>query len=314
MALPAGPSRGYETRAYVSNAPGAFYIVYPGDFGASLPGQPTLTYEASSGSFASETVYVQITWITAEGESLPSAEKGVQVTSAQGAVLVAQPTVPVNGQTVVGWRVYDATTSGHEALVVAANSYTAQSTIDGIANAYPVATTNVYLKNASASSVIPPAVDDSGIQPALVSVGANTTVDEVIIVPNTGSQWKVQKNVELMRTDGVADPAGLIFQHADCEQPSYASLTGGATYTSSAISAGAYAVLNGYLFVASVGGNTASAFIGFSAFNLAKGATTTDGTVTWQSLGKSALIKLRFANASATPAIPAAQTYTLFEL
>jgi hypothetical protein len=71
-------------------------------------------------------------------------------------------------------------------------------------------------------------------------------------------------------------------------------------------------VMNGYLFQATVGGTTAATFIGWSSFNTTKGATTTDGSLTWTSLGKAILIRARFANISTTSATPVQQEYDLF--
>ena len=308
-------SKGYDSRAYVSNAPGAFYVAYTSDFGATGGVGATLTYEASSGSFASETVYVQVTWITANGESLPNAEVGVSVPTAQGAVKVTLPTTPKSGATITGFRLYSATTSTDEVLVVAANSYTTQSTVSGIANAYPIADTVVYLKSQSTSSTAPPVVDASGIQPALPYVASDSSVDYYFIVPNTGSQWKQQKSVDYMRSDGVVDPLGIQIGHMDFIQPDYPGtlITSGTSQANWVVTAGSWMVMNGYLFQATVGGAVAATFIGWSAFNTTKGVTTTDGSVTWTSFGKAGLVRTVISNAYASAATPAAQAYELFQ-
>lgn len=302
-------SRGYDSRAYVSNAPGAFYVVYSGDFGATVPGAPTLTYEAASGSFASETVYVEVTWVTAEGESPAGVSTAVGITSAEGAIKVVQPTVPTNGAAVIGWRIYENTSSGGSGgpvLVLAANSYTAQVTEGSTPNSYPVATTTVYLKSQSVSTVVPLTTDGSGIQPALPAITTDNSVDYYFIVPNGGSQWKQQKSVNYMRSDGVADPLGIQWGHMDFIQPVYPGV-------STVVAANSWMVMNGYLFNATTGGTTASTFIGFSAFNTTKGATTTDGTVVWTSYGKAGLIRSVISNVYASTATPAAQAFEFFQ-
>ena len=62
------------------------------------------------------------------------------------------------------------------------------------------------------------------------------------------------------------------------------------------VAAGTYTVLNGYLFIASTGGTTATTFIGFSKFNTSRGATTADGSVVWTSYGKAGLVRFDFGN------------------
>lgn len=312
-------SRGYDSRAYVSNAPGAFYVAYSGDFGATVPGAPTVAYTASSGSFASSTVYVQITWVTQEGESLPnSAIVEVNAANAQDVLGVTIPTVPTNGETVIGYRIYVNKSSGGTGaplLVLAANSYTAMQTLGGLANVVPIATTVAYVKSQPASGVYVPAVDASGIQPALPSIASDATVDYYFIVPNTGSQWKQQKKVQYMRSDGVVDPSGIQISQMDFIQPDYPGtlITSGTSQANWIVTVGSWMVMNGYLFQATVGGAVAATFIGWSAFNTTKGATTTDGSVTWTSFGKAGVIRAVFGNLSGSPAVPAAQAYEFFQ-
>jgi hypothetical protein len=314
-------SRGYNSRAYVSNAPGAFYVAYQGDFGATTPGAPTLTYEAASGSFASETVYVEITWITAAGESVAGASTAVGVTSAEGAIKVVPAAAPTNGATVTGFRVYENTSSGGSGgpvLVLAANSYTAQQTINGVPNAYPASAISggIQLKSQSVSTSVPPAVDHSGIQPALPSIASDATVDYYFIVPNTGSQWKTQKSVQYMRSDGIADPAGIELSQMDFVQPVYpgSNIASGTSQANWVVNAGSWTVINGYLYQATVGGAVGSTFPTTFAANTAKGSTVTDGSVTWTCFGKAGVIRAVFGNLSGSAAIPAAQAYELFQL
>ena len=157
------------------------------------------------------------------------------------------------------------------------------------------------------------AADFGGIQPALPSIPAGEYVDYYFIVPNTGAQWKVQKHVSYMNPDGSIENPWISLSSLSCESPLYPG-------TSQTLSGLTYIVLNGTLYSAS-SGTTASTFIGAGAFNQSKGATTTDGSVTWTSLGKAVLVRVRFSNiglAAGSPPdsgeTPVAQEYDLFQL
>ena len=301
-------STGYNSRAYVSNAPGAFYVIYTSDFGEPIPGAPTLTVRTASGTITSTTSNVRLTWITAEGVSLPSTSTGILVNSADGGVSIVQPTVPTNGAPVIGWQIYSQGSTGAPKLNTAGivPAPVTIKTNQGNVTGFAVNTTTVF-QNSFGTGALVPVIDNSGIQSALPSVTANSTSDYYAVVPNTSSQWKVQKSVNFMRSDGTTETAGIVLSHLDCIAPEYpgtgASVTAGPT---------SYFVMNGYLFEATTGGTTASTFIGFSAFNTVKGGTTVDNTVTWTCLGKAALIRFLFGNVSGSTAIPVAQTYELF--
>jgi hypothetical protein len=224
-------------------------------------------------------------------------------------VIVTQPTVPANGQTILGWRIYSSYATGTEKLNAAndtTNFTTSQGVIAGIAISSNSAATQTILVIGATTS--PQTVDNSGIQTALPSVPANSTVDYYAVVPNSGSQWKVQKSVNFMRSDGTTETAGIVLSHLDCISPEYPG-------TAQVVTAGptSYFVMNGYLFEATTGGTTATTFIGASAFNTTKGKTTADGSVVWTSLGKAALIRFLFGNVSVSAATPVAQAYELFE-
>jgi len=301
-------SRGYNTRAYISPAPGAFYVIGTGDFGLPVPAlvNGELAYNAGAGSLAMGTAFIKLTWISQEGESLPSAEASVVVSAASGAVTVTIPTAPAGA---IGFRLYSSGTTGLEELNTNALSTTqAQQnfvTNQGTLSGFPISDTTVQLLIYGTGAVVP-TVDHSGIQANLPSVGANTTVEYYAFVPNTGSQWKVQKSVQYMKSDGVADPAGILLSKIDCIAPVYPGV-------STVVALGAVIVINGYAFKCTVNGTTAATFIGFSKFNLTKGATTTDGSVTWTSFGKAAWLRFTFGNTSGSAAIPASQVYELFQ-
>jgi hypothetical protein len=145
-----------------------------------------------------------------------------------------------------------------------------------------------------------------GIQNPLPLIAAGSTFDYVFVIPNTGSEWKVQKSVNYARPNGTTETAGIIIDGVDCVAPPY---PGVGTLVTSSLSPSAYFSINGTLFLATTTGTTAATFIGVQAFNTTKGAFTTDGTVIWQSLGKAVIIRARFANASLVSATPVAQEY-----
>jgi hypothetical protein len=109
-----------------------------------------------------------------------------------------------------------------------------------------------------------------------------------------------------MKSDALADPAGIVLSKIDCTSPAYPGVN-------TAVSLGAVIVINGYAFKCTASGTTATTFIGFSKFNLTKGATTTDGSVTWTSFGKAAWLRFRFGNTSASAAVPVSQAYECWE-
>lgn len=302
-------SKGYLSSARVGNAPSCYYEVLQTDFGQVGGAAPSLAYNAGGGSLAMSTARIAISWITAAGESLVSTEATVAVSAGTGAVTVTQPTVPTNGAAVIGWRVYSSSGGAGSALLnVAANSTTQVqqnfSTTQGTLAGFAVATTAVQVLIYGAGQA-EPSIDRSGIQTALPSVAANTAVDYFIRVPNSGSTWRTQKDPQFMRPQGIADPTGISIGAGDVVATLYPG-------TSQSVAAGAYMVMNGTLFICSTAGTTAATFIGGAAFNQAVAVTTTDGTVTWTSYGKSILLRLRISNASGAAAIPTAQEYDFF--
>ena len=319
---PISSSKGYSSSYRGSNAPGAFYAVFTGDFGEPIPGAASLAYETGTGSLASSTAFIQIAWVTAEGVSLPSAQIGVSVSAATGAVLVTLPTIPTSGSPVIGWQLFSASTTA----VAAQNRLTtdtlqAQSlipTTEGVQLAFPIATTAVLLKNYGAGGLASAITSGySGIQPALPSIPAVQSLDYNFIVPNAGSMWKTYKPVGCIRPDSGNETEGIAFSNSlDCIAPLYPGATPGAsTYTQASVALGTYFVMNGNLFVSTSGtNNTATTFIGGAAFNVARGGVVTDGSVTWLCLGKAVLVRAHFANVTAGALTPVAQEYDLFQL
>lgn len=328
-------SKGYNSRAYVSNAPGAFYAIFGTDFGAPVPVIVTAVSTGATGAWSTTSAFVQTTWITAEGESLPSAEAVVVMsgTTSFAGVLITQPAIPavgsLNGQTILGWRIYSSTTTGTEKLNVEKD--TTNFTVNNLAGGTSViagitlgASTSTVTLLVAGTTTAPPVVDRSGTQPALPAVTSTAPVIYYAIVPNSGSQWKQQKSVDYMRSDGIADPAGIILNHLDFIQPVYpgasAAPAGGtnppvSTYTQVSVLPGAWMVLNGNLFQAVnlVSASTAATFVGAAAFAVTKGALVTDGSVTWQAFGKAGLIRMSFANTETTSRVPACQSWEIFQ-
>jgi hypothetical protein len=306
------PSRGYSSSARTSNAVGAYLEVLQADFGVLGGVAPALTPSATGGSLATSTARVAITWVTAQGESRASAEATTSVTGPTGSVSIAQPTVPttVNGNVVLGWRVYSSSGGAGSALLNTAGTVQTQVpivTTEGVLNAFPISTTTVVLQ-VYGTGAAEPGFDFSGAQPALPSVPANSTVDYFFRAANTGSQWKVQKSISYMRPEGLADPAGITVGPMDCVSPEYPG-----TSATVVVGATSYFVMNGNLFIASVGGTTAATFIGGAAFRVPKYSTVPDGSVVWLSLGKAALIRTRFSNVTTGVLTPTAMEYDLFQ-
>lgn len=306
------PSKGYASSARVSNEPGGYAEVLQTDFGVQGGTLGALS-AGTSGSLATTTARVAITWITTQGESGISSEQTVGVTGPNGDVIVTKPTTPSGTATVLGWRVYSSSgAAGTELLQLAGSTTQAQqnfSTTQGTLAGYPLTQTTVQINVYGAGSAIPLA-DLSGIQPALPSVGANTTVDYFFRIPNAGGRWKIQKSVEWMRPQGLAEPGGITVGPMDVLSPLY---PGTGQVVTASISAPVYFVMNQVLFVATASGTTAATFLGFSNFNQNYLGVTTDGTVKWVCLGRQILVRAHFGNASASPATPVAQEYDLFE-
>lgn len=315
-------SKGFKSSFRGAVSPSAFYLVGTNDFGEPAPAlvNGDLTYNAGAGSLAMGTAFVKITWITAEGISLPSAEASVSVAAGSGAVTVVIPAVPTNGATVIGWQIYSAGVTATEELNTAAASTSPSpssiTTTQGAVTGYPIATTSVQVKIYGTGAVVP-VVDRSGIQPAMPSISANSSADYYFVVPNAGSQWKTFKPVYCYRPDEILETAGIVLSlPLECFSPLYPGATpGSGTYTQVSVAPGVYFVMNQTLFVSIQTGsqNTASAFIGSAAFNVAKGTTVTDGSVTWLCLGKADLVHARFANVTGSAATPTAMQYDLYE-
>ena len=322
-------SRGYDSSYRGSNTPGAFYQILTSDFGEPIPGAPTLTVRTASGTITSTTSNIQLTWITAEGVSLPSASTGILVNSADGGVSIVQPTVPTTGSPVIGWQIYSQGSTGAPLLNSAATGTVPSpqnfTTTQGVVVGFPVNTTTVF-QNSLGTGAVVPAIDRSGIQPAIPTVtaaatssaaGAGGTLDYDFVVPNTGAQWKTYKTVGYVKPSGVAETQGVsMVPQLDCLAPLYPGATpGSSTYTQVAVTPGTYMQMNGSLFISTLATNsTAATFIGGAAFNVAKGTTVTDGSVTWLCLGKAQIVRAHYINNSSATLQPVQQEIDIFQL
>ena len=324
-------SRGYNSRASVANAPSAYYGIAASDFGATIPTLVTLVSGTTTLGTLSTTgsVFVQTTWVTAEGESVASNEVSIAIntTTTTHYVAVQQPIVPTNGQTVLGWRIYSAYVTATEKLNAAPDTTNITTTNGGVIAAIAISTnTSAQIQIlAIGAATSAPSVDRSGIQAPLPVITANTTKIYYAVVPNTSSQWKQQKSVDFMKSGGVVETTGVVLNHLDYIQPIYPGASGQpaggtnppvSTYTQATVAPGTYMVMNGYLFVATqaASNTTATTFIGWAAFNTTKNATTADGNVTWTCLGKAGLIRFDFGNVSGSSVTPTAMSYELFQI
>lgn len=325
------PSRGYTSSARVASPPSAFYEVLSTDFGLAAPGAngttldggwstSNLAYNAAGGNLGGGTAHCKITYVTAQGESKPSSDATVSISAGSGAFTVTFPVIPsatsgspeATAAPVLGFRIYS--NSSTSTLLNRTTDFdaTTQAALISVAcssgtltNVIPVSKTTAQVQTYGAGAAVP-VIDQSGIQLALPVIGANTTVDYYLRVPNSGGLWEIQKSVEFMRPQGATESAGITTANMDCLAPVYPGV-------STAVSLDAYMVLNGYLFRCTASGTTAATFIGYSGFNTAKFGTTTDGTVTWTCYGKSVLIRIHFSNSSGSSASPVAQEYDFWE-
>jgi hypothetical protein len=327
----------YNNRAFVSNAPGAFYRIAAADFGVAVPAAATLVLETGSGSLGTGTTSVEIAWVTNEGVGLPSAVASLATptnTDAVNVTIPSLPAVPNNGaQEVIGWVLYSSNSTTLPATsLLKQNTVTTSTspapvsivTSQGTVTGFLVATTTVLLEAKGTGAGVA-AYDATGIQPPLPSLAQDASIDYYAIVPNSGSQWKQQKNVQYMNPDGINETLGIILHQLDFIQPVYPGAAdepqGGSnppssTYTQASVANGTWMVMNGYLFQAVQANTTSTAatFIGFSAFNLSKGSTTTDGNVSWLAYGKAGLARFQFSNVSSTTQSPISRDYELFQL
>lgn len=298
---------------------GAWYPVARSDWGVLAPGTigtaftaAKLTNNGSGGSLATSTGAFKITFVTAIGESLPSAEATISVTGGpSGSVTVSISGLTLNqtnGQPVIGWRVYSGNGAGNEAANITsaglnAQALTSLTTQRGAVISYiPIATTSVTVQVYGTGATVP-VVDTSGIQlAALPNVAANSTSDQQIKIPVT---FNTSKGTQVFRPNATADPTGVSLDALDIVAPLYPG-------TGQSVTAGALIVINNTLWQATVGGTTAGTVPNFSGITTLYG-TLTDNTVTWTNLGRWHVATLRWSNSSGSAAQATANEYDFWQ-
>lgn len=223
-----------------------------------------------------------------------------------GILIFAISDTAVTNRTVGGIETLGVTSNGFAIAGWSAGNVVISSTNPMSSGGSQGYNTRASVSKGVGSFAIIEATDFGASQAAFPSIGAFSTADYYAIVPNGAGEWKVQKSVGYMRSDGLADPAGIILGGLDCLAPIYPGVGVG-------VVANTFMILNGYLFKAIIGGTTNPTFMGFSRFNLTKNATTSDGSVVWTSAGKAILVRFRFQNVSGSAATPTTQTYELYQ-
>lgn len=297
------------------NPVSAWYPVARSDWGVLAPGTVGNTFTASNltnvgsgGSLATSTGAFKVTFVTAIGESLPSAEATVSVTGGpSGSVTVSISGLTLNqtnAQPVIGWRVYSGNGSGNEQANITSaglngQALTALTTQRGASISYiPIATTSVTVQVYGTGATVP-VVDTSGIQlAALPKVGANTTSDQQIKVPVRFDPAKV---TQVVRPNATADAAGLSLDAVDITAPLYPG-------TGQSATAGQLIVINNTLWQCTVAGTTGSSVPNFAG-NTTLYGTLVDNGATWTNLGRWHVATLRWSNASGSAAQPAANEF-----
>lgn len=291
-----------------------FGVLPPGATGTAFSAGANLTASSSGGSLATTTGAFKITWITANGESLPSVEATVSVTGATGSVTVALGSVgsqntgtQLNAAAIIGWKIYSGSGTGNElANEAAASLSVALSTLvlpNGNTLTYiPIATTSAVVKVYGAG-VAPPTHNSSGVQSPLPNIGANNSSDQFLVVSRN---FRPEKQVGWARPRSSADAGGLLISLMDCVAPLWASGTSMTADTS-------YIIVNSTVFVCTVSGTSAGSIPAGLTTRPAKGTLVTDNGATWMSLGEAALVRLRWSNTTGSAGQALAQEYDLVQ-
>ncbi len=293
-----------------------FGVLPPGTTGTAFSAGANLTASASGGSLATTTGAFKLTWVTANGESLPSVEATVSVTGATGSVTVALASVgstntgaQANAAAIIGWRIYSGSGSGNELANEAAASLSVTlSTLvlpNGTTLLYiPIATTSAVVKVYGAGAAVP-TVNTSGIQQPTPNIGANNSADQNLVVRRS---FRPDRMVSWTRPRSSADAGGLLVSLMDCVAPLWPAST--------AVSAGAtpnYIIVNSTVFICTTAGTTASSIPAGLGTRPTKGTTVTDNSAVWTSLGEAALVRVRWSNTTGSAGQPIAQEYDLVQ-
>lgn len=294
-------------------------VLQPGGNGTVTDGgwsTSNLAYNAAGGSLGSGTAHCKITYVTAQGETTPSSDVTVSISSGSGAFTITFPVLPsatsgspeINAAPILGWRVYSA--SSTTTLLNATTDFdsttqgilkTIVTTQGSIANVIPITATTAQVQVYGTGAGVP-VVNRSGIQQPLPSITANSSTDVFLVV---NRQFKTQKEVNWIRPNSSADAAGVAPALMDCVAPLWAAST--------AYSAGSFITVGQIVFWATTGGTSASSIPAGLGTTRTKGSTVTDNTVTWTCLGEGSLVRSRFVNMTGSAAQPIAQEYDLFQ-
>jgi hypothetical protein len=286
-------------------------VLAPGTVGTAFTAAK-LTNNGSGGSLATSTGAFKVSFVTAIGESLASAEATISVTGGpSGSVTVSIAGLTLNqtnGQPVIGWRVYSGNGSGNELANITSAGLNGQALTSlttqrgAVISFIPIATTSVTVQ-VYGTGAAAPAVDTSGIQlAALPNVAANTTGDQQIKVPVV---FNPSKLTQFLRPNATADTAGLSLDAVDIVSPIYPG-------TGQSVSAGVLIVINNTLWQCTVAGTTGSSVPNFAGSTTLYG-TLTDNTVTWTNLGRWHVATLRWSNAAGSAAQPAANEFDFWQ-
>ncbi|HEX3091521.1 MAG TPA: hypothetical protein VHW72_02795 [Candidatus Angelobacter sp.] len=300
---------------------GAYYPVARQDWGVLAPGATgtafgngNLTNVGSGGSLANGNFFAKITWVTALGETTPSAEGTVTVTGGpSGSVTIALGSTgslntgaQLNAQPIIGWRIYTSSTTGTELANEAAASLSVSMLSitpkrGGTLLYIPIATTSATVKVLGAGAALP-VVNTSGVQDALPAITTNVTADINVRVP---VPFNPNKITLYTRPNATADASGISLDAVDCVAPIWPQSTAVTQNTS-------YVVIQNVLWQCIVSGTTGSSVPNFAG-TTTQYATLADNTATWQNLGRFHLLTLRFANLSGSTAQPTANEYDFFQ-
>lgn len=296
-------------------------VLPPGTIGTAFTAGGNLTNVGSGGSLATSTGAFQITFVTAQGETTPSAEATVSVTGGpSGSVTVSITNQTLNTATqstaapIIGWNVYSGNGSGNELLNATAaglnnQALSTMTTPAGNVITYiPIAVTSVTVTVYGAGRALP-AINNSGVQLPLPSIGAATTSDLFIKVP---VPFNIARPTTYERPNAVADPAGVALEQCDVVAPLWPVNT---AISAAQVKAGYFIVIGNQCFqaiVAGTTGTTAGAVPNFAS--VAKWGTIVDNGVTWLNVGRWHLLVMRWSNSTAGALQPQANEYNFYQM
>lgn len=300
-------------RAYYPVARQDWGVLAPGATGTAF-GNGNLTNVGSGGSLANGSFFAKITWVTANGETIPSAEGTVTVTGGpSGSVTIALGSTgstntgaQLNAAPIIGWNIYTSATTGTEIL----NSAAASLSVTLSSATFPNGTTQTYIPIATTSATVKvlgagvamPVVNLSGVQAPLPAITTNVTADTFVKVP---VPFNIASPTLYGRPNAVADAAGIGVYSVDCIAPLWAAST--------AFNAGDFIVVGNQLFFCSVAGTTGTAPNVPNFAGTAKYGTVTDNTATWTNIGRWHLLRVRISNLSGSTAQPTANEFDFWQ-